>query len=252
MGASIWSCPPRKFLAFPVRFVMDFFANHGMLQVHGRPVWRVIRGGSARYVEALTRPFLDRIRLATPVRRIDRRAEAVHVTTRTGTDVFDEVVVACHADQALAMLHDASAIEREVLRAFPYQENEAVLHTDHGVLPATRRAWAAWNYRIPQSETGDVAVTYNMSILQSLAARRAFCVSLNANGSIAPRSVIDRFTYHHPVYTTARDAAQGRHHEVIRRNRTSFCGAYWGYGFHEDGVTSALSVCRAFGEELPA
>jgi predicted NAD/FAD-binding protein len=250
IGASLWSCPPRTFRAFPMRFVIEFLANHGMLQVHGRPAWRVIRGGSAHYVEALTRPFRERIRLSTPVRSIRRSPEAVQVTTPSGVETFDEVVVATHSDQALGMLADADPEERDLLGAFPYQANEAVLHRDARLLPATRRAWAAWNYRVPAVEGADVLVTYNMNILQSLESRSTWCVSLNAADAIDPSLIIARVPYHHPVFTTRRDDAQRRHGEFTRRRRISFCGAYWGSGFHEDGVNSALAVARTYGEEL--
>lgn len=245
MGASIWSCPPRTFLDFPIRFVMEFFNNHGMLQVQGRPTWRVVRGGSRRYVDALVKPFLDHIRLNTPVRAICRTDEGVVIRTDQGLDRFHEVVIATHSDQALDMLEDASPLERDLLASFPYQPNTAVLHTDTSVLPRRRRAWAAWNYDLSGT------VTYNMNILQGLDSRHVFNVTLNPSASaIRPACVLAQFQYHHPIYTTRRDLAQARHANVIRHNRTSFCGAYWGYGFHEDGVASALRVCRAFGEEL--
>jgi predicted NAD/FAD-binding protein len=250
MGAAIWSCPPQTFIDFPVRFVMDFFHNHGMLQVSGRPVWRVIRGGSARYVERLTTPFADRIRLRTPVAGVRRRAGGVDVRAGGRVEPFDEVVMAVHADQALEILEDAGPDERRLLRAFPYQPNEAVLHTDTRVLPRRRRAWAAWNYRLPAQTVQDVTVTYNMNILQRLESRQVFCVSLNSSAGVAPERVLRRFTYHHPIYTSSRELAQKAHHAAIRRHGTSFCGAYWGYGFHEDGVNSALAVARAFGEDL--
>lgn len=250
MGASIWSCPPGEFLQFPVRFVITFFDNHGMLQVNDRPVWRVIRGGSARYVEALVAPFSDRIRLSTPVQGIRREADGVHVRTAAGTEVFDEVVLACHADQALRVLEDPSPLESELLGAFPYQSNATVLHTDARVLPRARRAWAAWNYHIPTTTGLPVTLTYNMNILQGLRSAETFCVSLNSHGAIAPERILRELTYHHPLFAASREAAQARHAELIRNNRTSYCGAYWGYGFHEDGVNSALAVGRAFGEAL--
>jgi predicted NAD/FAD-binding protein len=250
MGASIWSCPPDRFLEFPIDFVMEFFGNHGMLQMHGRPRWRVVRGGSARYVEALTRTFAHRVRLDAAVRGVRRTTEGVEVRSGHLVESFDEVVFGCHADQALALLEDPTVPERELLAAFPYQANDTVLHTDTAMLPKRRRAWAAWNYLIPRGGSDGVTVTYNMNILQRLPARQVYCVSLNANGAVPATSVLGRFTYHHPLYTTGRDSAQRRHADVIRVNRTSFCGAYWGYGFHEDGVVSALRVCRAFGEEL--
>ncbi|MGQ0734038.1 MAG: NAD(P)/FAD-dependent oxidoreductase [Acidobacteriota bacterium] len=250
MGAAIWSCPPQTFVRFPMRFVMDFFGNHGMLQVHGRPAWQVVAGGSARYVEALTASFKDRIRLRTPVSGIRRTMEGISIRTNSVTESFDEVVVACHSDQALAILNDASPLERRVLEAFPYQTNVAVLHTDQRWLPSRRLAWAAWNYRIPPDEGADVQVTYNMNILQRLNSRRTFCVTLNPSGAFAPGTELRRFTYHHPVCTIGGEQARQAHATLIRHNRTSFCGAYWGYGFHEDGVQSALDVCAAYGERL--
>jgi predicted NAD/FAD-binding protein len=250
MGAAIWSCPPRAFLAFPVRFVMEFMANHGLLQVQGRPVWRVVAGGSARYVEALRRASTIDVRLGTPVLAVRRSGLGVSIATRSTQATFDEAVLACHSDQALSIVSDADETERDLLRAFPYQENEAVLHTDARALPATRRAWAAWNYRVPATDSAAVSVTYNMNILQDLRAPAQFCVSLNPNGGIDARALIARFTYHHPIFTSARDAAQARHGEVIRRRGVSYCGAYWGYGFHEDGINSALAVAHAYGEDL--
>ena len=250
MGAAIWSCPSQSFLRFPIAFVMRFLANHGLLQVYGRPVWHVVRGGSARYVAALADSMRADVRVNAAVTGIARTAGGVTVSTRDERLTFDEAVLACHADQALALVRDADEVERGLLRSFPYQANEAVLHTDTSVLPRAPRAWAAWNYRIPSADAPDVTVTYNMNILQRLEAPAVCCVSLNANGTIAPRSVIARFDYHHPVFTAARDRAQPRHGEMIRRARLSYCGAYWGYGFHEDGVNSAAAVGAAFGEEL--
>jgi predicted NAD/FAD-binding protein len=174
----------------------------------------------------------------------------VSVRTRGHVARFDEAVIAVHSDDALAMLEDPSPVERRLLAQFPYQANTAVLHTDTSVLPRRPRAWAAWNYRLPATPAEDVMVTYNMNVLQDLRSRQVFCVSLNQPDAIAPSTVLGRFCYRHPLYTTGRDDAQRQHASVIRRNRTSFCGAYWGYGFHEDGVKSALAVCAAFGEEL--
>ncbi|MGB7218553.1 MAG: FAD-dependent oxidoreductase [Vicinamibacterales bacterium] len=250
MGASVWSCPPDAFLQFPMRFVMDFFGNHGMLRVWGRPIWRVISGGSRRYVDALTASFAHRILVSTPVRGIRRWPTHADVRTDAGIHAFDEVVLGCHSDQALGLVEDPTPNETYVLRAFPYQANDVVLHEDASVLPRTRGAWAVWNYRIPRDRQAAAMVTYHMNALQGLDAPHQFCVSLNTTASIDPSKVLRRFTYHHPMYTTARDEAQRRHASLVRANRTSYCGAYWGYGFHEDGVNSALAVCRAFGEEL--
>jgi len=251
MGAAVWSSPPDTFRAFPIRFVIEFFANHALLDLRGRPEWRVIRGGSNRYVEALVRPFADRIRLGTPVRRVRRATDSVHLETADGIhERFDHVIFACHSDQALRILADPTATEREVLGAFPYEPNEAILHTDTSVLPRRRGAWASWNYRVPADRPDRATVTYHMNQLQSLDSGRDFLVTLNDREGIDPNRVIKTILYHHPVFTAGRTAAQARHDELIDANRTSYCGAYWGYGFHEDGVRSALRVAGAFGRTL--
>jgi len=252
MGASLWSCPERRFGEFPARFVAEFMDHHGLLDMFGRPQWRTIAGGSRRYVDALLTAFGGQLALATPVTSLRRERDAVELVTPAGSARFDEVVLACHADQALAMMSDADSTERELLSAFPYEDNEAVLHHDTGVLPRRRRCWAAWNHRAAADGDGDqVAVTYNMNILQGLTTRRTWCVTLNDRGQVAPERVERRIRYAHPLYTTGRVDAQARHGEMLRRRRTSFCGAYWGYGFHEDGVASASAVLAAYGLEGP-
>jgi predicted NAD/FAD-binding protein len=249
MGAAIWSCPPGTFAEFPLRFIVEFYQNHGLLSVTNRPTWRVITGGSRSYVEAITKPFFDRFRLNSPVASVERTAEAATVVTRDGQrESFDHVVLACHSDQALRMLANPTTVEREVLEAIPYGRNTAVLHTDTTLLPRSKRAWASWNYQVrEEGATGAdrSTVTYNMNMLQHLRSRHTYCVSLNCDEWIDPAKVIRRFVYHHPVFTTRRAAAQRRHAELLDANRTSFCGAYWGAGFHEDGVKSALAVCNA-------
>jgi uncharacterized protein len=247
MGAAIWSCPVEAFGAFPVRFIIEFYANHGLLQVHDRPVWRVVEGGSHRYVEKLTAPFHDRIHLHCPVASVRRTADGVLVESRRGSELYDEVIFACHSDQALRLLGDADETERSLLSEFPYSRNRAVLHTDTSLLPRRRRAWASWNYHIPAAGADRPTVTYYMNLLQGLASQHTFCVTLNEEQAIDPSKVLGAWNYSHPVFTIRRTAAQQRHLEVIRRRRTSFCGAYWGNGFHEDGVNSALRVCEAFG-----
>ena len=247
MGAAIWSCPPETFAKFPMRFIAEFYHHHGLLSIRNRPTWRVVRGGSSQYVQAMTRRFRQRIRLNCPVSRVERFTNHVELTpTGAESERFDEVVFACHSDQALRMLGDASPVERELLGAFPYGRNVAVLHTDTSVLPKRKRAWASWNYHIRQQGEQQAAVTYNMNILQHLNSSQVYCVTLNETDLIDPARVIRRINYSHPIYTTERAAAQRRHAEVIRSNRTSFCGAYWGNGFHEDGVNSALAVCKAY------
>ena len=242
MGASIWSCPPAAFRSFPIRFVVEFMQHHRMLSVNNRPAWRTIVGGSSTYVQALTAPFVDRIRRATPVRSIRRDQFGVTIETAAGGERFDHVVIACHADQALRLLSDAAPVEREILEAFPFQKNDVILHTDTSILPRRRSLWAGWNYHGDPQGTG-AHVTYNMNILQGLEARETYLVTLNDCDAIDPARVVSRHQYDHPLATTARDPARRRHHELIDANRTSFCGAWWGWGFHEDGVASADRVC---------
>ncbi len=251
MGAAIWSADPRQMRQFPARFFAQFFTNHRFLDILGQPEWRVVRGGSQRYVEELTRGFRDRIRLSSPVTSIRRAADHVLVTPRGGTpERFDQVVIAAHADQALAMLADATPKEREVLGSFRFQENVAVLHTDVRLMPKRRRAWACWNAYVPRDEAGGVAVTYDMNLLQGLNATKEYLVTLNRAGDIDPRAVLGTYRYHHPVYSRDAVLAQRRHAEISGADRTHFCGAYWGFGFHEDGVTSGLAVARRFGKGL--
>lgn len=250
-ASAVWSAAPRQMWSFPARFLAEFFDNHGMLSVRGRPSWRTVRGGSARYVEALTQPFSHRLRLRTPVQDVTRHHDHVLVKPRGGeAERFDEVVLATHSDQALALLADASGREREILGAIPYQPNEAVLHTDARMLPRRRRAWASWNYHLLPEPKPASTVTYHMNRLQSLRAEREFCVTLNHSERIDPARVIRRISYAHPAYTEAGVKAQARVHEIDGRNRTHFCGAYWGWGFHEDGVVSALRVGERFGARL--
>jgi len=253
-AAAVWSADPEQMWTFPARFLVEFFDNHGMLGLRGRPNWRTVSGGSKRYVEALTAAFADRIRLSTPVRSIERFEDHVEVTPAGGEpEVFDEIVIAAHADQALAMLADPTSQEREILGAFPYQANEAVLHTDRRLLPRRRRAWASWNYHLEPDATGPATVTYHMNRLQSLDADEDYCVTLNRTGAIDPRKIIRTIAYAHPVYTVEGHAAQRRYDEVGGRNRTHYCGAYWGWGFHEDGVASAHRAAAALGREaVPA
>ena len=246
MGAAIWSCPPGEFGQFPIRFVADFYNNHGLLNIKDRPTWRVIRGGSRAYVAKLIRGFRKQIRLNTRVSRVERKPDAVDLHFgRNECESFDHVVFACHADQSLAILgRNATPIEREVLSSFPYTRNVAVLHTDTTVLPRNRRAWASWNYRLAEDPAAPAVVTYNMNRLQSIHSKHTFCVTLNGEDLIEPARVLGRFVYEHPKFTVQRAAAQHRHGELINHRRSSFCGAYWRNGFHEDGVVSALAVMR--------
>jgi predicted NAD/FAD-binding protein len=250
MGAAIWSADPACMREFPARRFVRFFENHRFLEAR-QPRWRVVKGGSRRYVEALTAPFRDRIRLRTPVQAVRRYSDRVEVTTAGGpSERFDQVIVATHSDQALRLLADPTPAEREILAAIPYQQNAVVLHTDDSVLPRSPRARGGWNVLVPRRERGRVSVTYDMNRLQGLDARPGFRVSLNLEDAIDPARVLRRLDYQHPVFTTAGDAAQRRRGEILGAQRTWFVGAYWGQGFHEDGLQSALAVCRRFGKEL--
>ena len=253
-ASAVWSADPAQMWSLPARFLVEFFDNHGMLGFRDRPRWLTITGGSRTYVEALTRPWHERLAFCTPVREVARHPDHVTVSARgREPDRFDAVVFATHSDQALALLADPSERERELLGAIPYQTNEAVLHTDRSLLPRRRRAWASWNYHLDTGVTvvtgvtGRCTVTYHMNRLQSLRADREFCVTLNRTAAIDPERIIAVMRYAHPVYTPAGVAAQSRHREISGRNRTHYCGAYWGWGFHEDGVQSALRVAREIG-----
>jgi uncharacterized protein len=251
-ACAVWSADPRQLRRFPVRFLAEFFANHGMLGFRDRPRWSTIDGGSARYVDALTAPFRERIRLNTPVRSISRSTEHVEVTAAGfEPERYEHVIVATHSDQALALLSDPSAHEARTLGAIPYQENEAVLHTDVTLLPRRRAARAAWNFHLLREPQPVSTVTYYMNHLQRLDAREDFCVTLNRTDAIDPAKIIRKISYAHPVYTPAGVAAQARHMEISSlATRTHFCGAYWGWGFHEDGVSSAMRACEPFGVSL--
>ena len=250
MAAAIWSAEPGSVTAMPFRFLVRFFANHGLLQLHDRPEWRVICGGSRQYAERLVSGHRDRIRLRSPVRRLHREPGGIALSTdAAGTEHFDAVFVACHTDQALAMLQQPSIVESQVLGAIAYQRNEAVLHTDPVVLPTRRRAWAAWNYHLPERPGRHVAVTYNMNLLQGFSSRTQFCVTLNNSAGIDPDRVLQRIEYAHPVFNDAAVAAQARHRELNGAG-IYYCGAWLGNGFHEDGVVSAETAVRHFTEDL--
>lgn len=249
MGAAIWSTDPATMRDFPAIFFIRFFQNHGLLTVKDQPQWQVIKGGSQQYVKALIRAHKNKIHLSSPVTALSRNAGKVQITTLgQGQQQFDAVFIASHSDQALQMITDPSLIEQEVLGAIKYQPNEAVLHTDSSLLPKRKLAWGAWNYHV-----GDAAVTqsrasltYNMNILQSLDSAEPFCVTLNNTASIDESKILKRIDYHHPVYTPASVAAQQRQAEINTGNNTYFCGAYWGNGFHEDGVLSAIKALDHF------
>ncbi|QZI71732.1 FAD-dependent oxidoreductase [Pseudomonas protegens] len=250
MGSAIWSMSRVQMLGFPLQFFVRFFKNHGLLSVNNRPQWCVIEGGSSRYIEPLTAPFRQHIRLDCPVQRVERDELGVIIHSAASSERFDKVVFACHSDQALQLLASPSQAEREILQALPYADNDVVLHTDTRLLPRRRLAWASWNYRLDTSGEKAAAVTYDMNILQGLKSDTTFCVSLNQTAAIDPTQILARFTYAHPQYSLDAVAAQGRWNELQGAQHSFYCGAYWANGFHEDGVVSALRVAQAFGEQL--
>lgn len=248
MMAAIWSAEPQRLLAMPARFFVRFFHNHGMLQVDGRPQWYTVTGGSRRYLDPLIRTFADRIRTRARVVALQRRPDGVLVQVEgRAPERFDGAVIAAHSDQALRLLADPADAERELLGALPYQENDVVLHTDTSLLPRRQRAWAAWNYHLPAEPTRRATVTYCMNILQGLPGPMVYNVTLNRTDAIDPAKVLRRFVYHHPVFDGAGVAAQARLAELQGHRRTWYCGAWCGFGFHEDAVQSALRVAADFG-----
>ncbi len=251
LGAAIWSADPSTFTSIPARTFAEFFSRHGLLSFGEQPQWRTVTGGSARYVEAILAPLRRRRRLhlATPVCKVRREGGRAEVVTEHGPAVFDHVMLAVHSDQALELLADPTGEERATLGAIRYQTNRATLHTDARLLPANRRAWASWNYLRREEGSRRATLTYYLNRLQGLQVEQPILVTLNRDEEIHPTRIVRRFDYAHPVIDRKAVAAQGRH-RTLNRGELSFCGAYWGYGFHEDGVNSAVVACERFGVSL--
>jgi len=246
MGSAIWSASIHGMTEFPLLFFIRFFKNHGLLSVSKRPQWHVIQGGSRSYLEPLTRGFSQSIHCNARIVAVNRRQGGVELVMADGHRAkFDQVIFACHSDQALALLGDATQAERDALAAIPYQANEVVLHTDERVLPRSRRAWSSWNYWLRERDQQRPVLNYNMNILQGLDADTTFCVTLNASESIKPDKIIDSFEYSHPVFSLDAIAAAKKIEAFNGLNRSWFAGAYLGNGFHEDGVVSARKVADA-------
>ncbi len=251
LGAALWSAEPGKIHEFPARTFGRFFENHGFLQAINTIEWRVISGGSKKYVEKLVQPFAEKIYCNTPVSSVQRAEEFVELTfSNRQAERFDQVIFATHSDQALSILAEPTDDEQRILGDIPYQENVTLLHTDDCMLPSERKAWSSWNYRIQAEQADRASLTYNMNMLQTIEAQETFCVSLNLEHRIAEEKVLGRYLYHHPVYMERSVPAQESHAVISGRNRTHYCGAYWGYGFHEDGMKSGLAVCKYFGKSL--
>ena len=253
IGAAIWSTAPHKMMNIPAIFFIRFFENHGLLQILDRPNWWVIKGGSKRYVERMVHGFEDKIRLNSPVKNVKREKDIV--TVHFGPDgqnieTFDTIIFATHSDQSLAMLEMPTLKERDILSSIKYQKNKALLHFDESILPRRKTAWSSWNYLLDENQESPVALTYNMNILQSLRSKRIFCVSLNSNDMVDESKIIKRLSYDHPLFTVSSIEAQKRKYEISGKNNTYYSGAYWKNGFHEDGVVSALDVCKDLGAVL--
>ena len=253
MGCAIWSASTERMVDFPLLFFTRFFKNHGLLSVNDRPQWHVIKGGSRRYLEPLIREFSGAIRLDARISSVRRRQDSVELEMANGLAVqYDQVVFACHSDQALGLLGDASRAECDALEAIPYQSNEVVLHTDESLLPRHRAAWSSWNYWLRERQQERVVLNYNMNILQGLKSDTTFCVTLNATKSISPNRIIDSFNYSHPVFSLESVTAARKIQDFNGLNRTWFAGAYLGNGFHEDGVVSGRRVADAINRLAPS
>ena len=253
IGAAIWSTAPDDMLEISAIFFIRFFDNHGLLQVIDRPNWWVIKGGSKKYIEKMILGFKDSIKISSPVHKVKRSAGKVEIIFGkhlNSSDVFDKVIFSNHSDQALRVLENPTDQENEILGSIKYQTNEAILHNDYSILPNRRRAWSSWNYLLDREGKKPVSLTYNMNILQSLKSSRTYCVSLNSKDLIDSNKIIKNLKYEHPLFTVSTMDAQKRKNEISGKNNTFYCGAYWRNGFHEDGVVSALDVCKSFGEIL--
>ncbi|OHU85419.1 MULTISPECIES: NAD(P)/FAD-dependent oxidoreductase [Pseudoalteromonas] len=251
MGAAIWSTSIKEMAQFEVEFFVKFFYNHGLLDITNRPQWYVIPGGSREYIAPLVAAFRDKIHLQANISAVTRDETGVEIQMHSGeTQRFDKVVFACHSDQALALLADASEDELSVLGAIPYTENSVVLHTDDSLLPERKAAWASWNYLLDKQTDKAAVVTYQMNILQGISSPKPFCVTLNYDQGIDEMKILRRFTYHHPVFNRKSIAAQKRKPQIDGKRHSYFCGAYWFNGFHEDGVRSAVDVARQLGVEF--
>lgn len=248
IAAALWSSPGKRVEEFPAKYLAQFMHNHHMLNTDAtRPPWRVVQGGSQSYTRALLAKLERPVRLQTPVQSVERSTDSVTLHSKHGVETFDHVVFACHSDQALALLTQPSATEVEVLGALKFQPNEAVLHTDSSIMPKAKRAWAAWNAHLGQDDYEQCSVSYWMNLLQGLDAPVDFIVSLNCTARIDPNKILRKLQYHHPIYTHQSVAAQARRAEINGVHRSYFCGAYWGFGFHEDGLRSGVEVAELLG-----
>ena len=250
MGSAIWSSNINSMLKFPAVFFVKFFNNHGMLNINDRPQWLTVTNGSKEYVEKLTASIKKNIRLNCPVKAVKRNKDSVEIKSSDGTEIFDYIFFACHSDEALKLIIDPSAQEKEVLSSIPYSKNEVTLHTDESIMPNNKLTWAAWNYNIDSTNDMPIALTYNMNILQNLKTQQTILVTLNDNGNINPEKVLKKINYDHPLFSLRSVEAQKNYGIISGVNRTGYAGAYWGNGFHEDGISSAYNAIKFFKEAI--
>jgi len=246
MGAAIWSSDIKTILNFPAHFFISFFKNHGMLSINNRPQWLTIRGGSEQYVKKLTSSFKNKIRLNRKIKKIHRYKNHITIEDNRSKDKYDYIFFACHSDEALDMLSKPTANEISILKALPYQENEVILHTDTSIMPKKKLSWAAWNYNIDSSDSEPITLTYNMNILQNIKSKKDLLVTLNPKKPIQKENIIKNLKYSHPKFSIKGISAQRMKNKISGKNRSFFAGAYWGKGFHEDGVKSAYDAVNSF------
>jgi predicted NAD/FAD-binding protein len=246
MGAAIWSSDIKTILNFPAHFFINFFKNHGMLSVTDRPQWLTIKGGSQEYVKKLTRGFKNKIKLNSVIKNVIRNKNFIVIEDNKSKEKFDYVFFACHSDEALAILKKPTNDELEILGALPYQKNDIILHTDSSVMPKKKLSWAAWNYNIDSPDNSPITLTYNMNILQNIKIKEALLVTLNPKQPLSKDKVIKKLQYTHPKFSKESVSAQLKNKIISGKNRTFYSGAYWGKGFHEDGVKSAYEAVKIF------
>lgn len=250
MGSAIWSSNINSMLKFPAVLFIRFFNNHGMLNINDRPQWLTISNGSKEYVDKLTASIKKNIRLNCPVRKVTRNKDSVSIVHSNGTEKFDYIFFTCHSNEALKIISDPSVKEKKILSSIPYSKNEVTLHTDESIMPKNKLTWAAWNYNIDNANDKPIALTYNMNILQNLITQETIMVTLNDSGNINPNNILKKITYEHPLFSLESVEAQKNYKSISGVNRTGYAGAYWGNGFHEDGVRSAFNAIKSFEESI--
>ena len=246
MGAAIWSSDIKTILNFPAHFFISFFKNHGMLSINDRPQWLTIKGGSQEYVKKLTSYFKNNIRLNSKIKSVVRNKDYIEIEDNQSKEKYDYVFFACHSNEVLEILEKPTTNEVEILKALPYQQNNVILHTDSNVMPKNKLSWAAWNYNIDSQKESPITLTYNMNILQNIKSKDDLLVTLNPKNPIPKEKIIKKLKYGHPKFSKESIFAQKNNKKISGKNRSFYAGAYWGKGFHEDGVKSAYEAVKIF------